>query len=96
MNDKEEHIWWGVSSCTTKMDTCLEFTGGKTSPFIRIMFQIKAKRSCSIRSLSSIPKEEEIVLPPASAFYVMSVNEVAERLWIVELEEQITSHPLIS
>jgi hypothetical protein len=35
-------------------------------------------------------------LPPASAFYVMSVNEVAERLWIVELEEQITSHPLIS
>jgi hypothetical protein len=60
------------------------------------MFHVKAKRGGSIKSLSAIAMEEEIILLPGSAFTINSILEVAPKLWIVELVEVILLISIIS
>eukprot|EP00808_Paulinella_micropora_P000941 g76882.t1 len=87
--DEGTLFWWGASSCTVDMDTSVQFTGGKDAPYTRIMFQVRCRRGARIETLSAITNEKEVLLLPGSSFKVKNVAEVATKLWIVELEEEI-------
>eukprot|EP00808_Paulinella_micropora_P029898 g44736.t1 len=86
--DEDTLFWWGASSCTVDMATSLQFTGGKDAPYTRIMFQVRCRRGARIETLSAIGNEKEVLLLPGSSFRIKNLEEVAPKLWIVELHEE--------
>eukprot|EP00808_Paulinella_micropora_P000223 g44466.t1 len=87
--DEDTLFWWGASSCTVDMKTSLNFTGGKDGPHTRILFHVQCLRGARIETLSAIGNEKEVLLLPGSCFQVRNIEEVASKLWIVDLVEQV-------
>lgn len=76
--------WWGVSSCTSKLEVARGFLGSKGK---RMLFEVRPRAAVSIRSFSAFTGEEEFVLPPGTQLRVVKVTTEASGLSTVELEE---------
>ena len=79
-------VWWGFSSCTTKLSVleCETFFG-KTET--RSLFTIECKNGKDIRKHSMFPAEDEILIPAATQFKVISNLDQDHGLHIIQLEE---------
>lgn len=76
--------WWGVSSCTSKLEVARSFLGSKGR---RMLFEVRPRSAVSIRGFSAFTGEEEFVLPPGTQLRVVKVTTEATGLSVVELEE---------
>lgn len=77
-------IWWGVSSCTVKVEVAKGFLGKKGR---RMLFEVVSKSAVSIKPLSAFTGEEELVLAPGTRLKVSKVSTEPDGLTIVRLEE---------
>jgi uracil DNA glycosylase len=76
--------WWGVSSCTPKLEVARGFLGGKGK---RMLFEVTPVQAVSIRSYSAFTGEDEYVLPPGTQLKVTEVKTERDGLYTVKLEE---------
>jgi uracil DNA glycosylase len=76
--------WWGVSSCTSKLQVAKGFLGSKGK---RMLFEVKPRSAVSIKPFSAFTGEEEYVLAPGTQLKVLSVMSEADGLVTVQLEE---------
>jgi hypothetical protein len=76
--------WWGVSSCTPKLEVARAFLGTKGR---RTLFEVTPRAAVSIRSFSAFTGEEEYVLAPGTRLEVTSVTNEADGLTHVRLNE---------
>lgn len=82
----ENVIWWGFSSCTMTMDVLdNEQFLGMEGP--RTIFAIECTTGKDIRQHSTYQNEDEILLPAARQFRVVSHMHPGSNLSIVQLEE---------
>jgi hypothetical protein len=88
-------LWWGFSSCTTSLELLTDerFLGRSGT---RTQFNIECYSGKSIKSLSLNPEEEEVLLPPARQFEVISCLDQGNGLHIIQLKEIEPKLPLIS
>ena len=87
-------IWWGFSSCTVTMDVLEnEQFFGMTGP--RTLFAIECTTGRDIRQHSTFQKEDEVLLPAARQFRVVSCLCQGPNLFIVQLQEIQGDFPLI-
>ncbi len=84
--------WWGVSSCTTKLEIARQFLGQTGR---RTLFEVHAHRSVSIRPFSAYAQEDELVLAPGTQLRVEQVVDRGGGLTAVTLRE-LDSPPLVS
>ena len=79
-------FWWGFSSCTTTMDVLQEeqFLGKQQA---RTLFIIESVSGRDIHQHSSIKKENEVLLLPATQFKVISCLDQGPNLHIIQLKE---------
>ena len=87
-------VWWGFSSCTSSMKSLQvdEFLGQRGT---RTMFHIDSSSGKSISQHSLYPDEEEVLLPPARLFKVVSSLDAGDGLHMIQLKEIQPEHPLI-
>lgn len=86
-------VWWGFSSCTTKLDVLqLETFLGKTET--RTMFTIECKSGKDIRKHSVFPAEDEVLILAATQFKIVACLDQGHGLHIIQLEETTSSSPL--
>jgi len=85
-------IWWGMSSCTTDLESAKKFlgTGDKT------LFNIHFECAYNISPFSLFPQECEIILPPGRYFEVLNASHMEGGLYVVELKEIIPPVTLIT
>lgn len=76
--------WWGVSSCTSKLEVARSFLGSKGK---RMLFEVRPRAAVSIRGFSAFTGEEEFVLPPGTQLRVVKVTTEPSGLSVVALEE---------
>jgi hypothetical protein len=89
-----ETVWWAFSSCTDSLEVLEKPTFlGKTG--VRTLFQIKCYSAKDIRQHSSYPKENELVLLPATMFKIIRNFDAGHGLHIIHLEETKPEDPLI-
>jgi uracil DNA glycosylase len=81
--------WWGVSSCTPKIEVARAFLGANGR---RVLFEVHAHRAVSIRRFSAYTQEEELVLAPGTPLRVDRVVDQAGGLSVVTLREESTLH----
>ena len=79
-------IWWSFSSCTQTMDVLKkeQFMG---SAGARTLFTIESSSGKDIRNHSAFQKEDEVLLPAARQFEVVSCLPQGGDLNIVQLRE---------
>jgi len=79
-------IWWGFSSCTRTMGVLAndQFFGSEGS---RTLFTIESTSGRDIRQHSAFQKEDEVLLPAARQFEVVSCLPQGKDLYIVQLRE---------
>lgn len=79
-------VWWGFSSCTTKLKVLESniFFGRRET---RSLFTIECKNGKDIRKHSMIPFEDEVLIPAATQFKVISNLDQNHGLHIIQLEE---------
>jgi hypothetical protein len=79
-------IWWSFSSCTLTMDvlTNKEFLGSEGA---RTLFNIESSSGKDIRKHSVFQQEDEVLLPAARQFEVLSCMPQGGGLNIVQLRE---------
>jgi hypothetical protein len=82
----ETVIWWGFSSCTSTMDV-LENDQFFGSTGTRTFFTIECSNGKDIRNHSSFQNEDEILLPPARQFKVISSLNQSGGLHMIQLKE---------
>lgn len=87
-------IWWSFSSCTRRMGVLrnnqfLGLTGART------LFTIECTTGKDIRQHSAFQAEDEILLPAARQFQVVSCLPQGNDLYIVQLKETKPPFPLI-
>ncbi|CAL9403673.1 Uracil-DNA glycosylase [Streptomyces sp. enrichment culture] len=80
--------WWGVSSCTPRLEVARGFLGSRGK---RTLFEVTPRRAVGIRDFSAFTEEEEFILAPGTQLKVTGVR--AERgglctVRLTELEEQ--------
>lgn len=87
-------IWWGFSSCTTTLEVLKseDFLGKKGN---RTMFTIECDTGKDIRNHSIFPSEEEVLLPAARQFRVVSSFDSGNNLHIIQLKEIEPPFPLL-
>jgi hypothetical protein len=87
-------IWWGFSSCTRTMNVLSnpQFLG---STGARTLFTIECQSGRDIQQHSDFQEEDEILLPAARQFEVMSCLEQGSDLVLVHLKETKGPFPLI-
>ena len=84
-HEGEKYAWWGFSSCTTSIGVLKsDLYLGKTGP--RTIFNIECESARDIRNHSDFPQEDELLLPPATEFMVVSHLDLGE-LHIFQLKE---------
>ena len=88
--------WCSFSSCTTRAkalenDTFLGMSGERTEFHITLT----TNRARSIRHLSVMPDEEEILLPPNTRLRVMGRADRGHGLWVVQLVEEPCLAPIL-
>ncbi|MBX7193339.1 MAG: hypothetical protein K1X94_14895, partial [Sandaracinaceae bacterium] len=84
--------WWGVSSCTPKLDIARQFLGAAGR---RVLFEVHARRAVSIRPFSAYAQEDELVLAPGTQLHVDSVIDRGQGLTAITLRE-LEAAPLVS
>ena len=87
-------VWWGFSSCTTTLEVLQseDFLGKKGN---RTMFTIECDTGKDIRNHSIFPTEEEVLLPAARQFRVVSSFDSGNNLHIIQLKEIEPIFPLL-
>ncbi|CAF3234234.1 unnamed protein product, partial [Rotaria sp. Silwood2] len=92
--EEKTFVWWGFSSCTTKMKVLQnEQFLGTTGP--RTFFTIECYSGKDIRKYSSFQAEDEILLPAARQFKVESCLSQGKDLYMIQLKEIQPPFPLI-
>ncbi|CAF2253672.1 unnamed protein product [Rotaria magnacalcarata] len=87
-------VWWGFSSCTSKMSVLQnEQFLGTTGP--RTLFTIECDSGKDIRKYSCFQTEDEILLPAARQFKVVSCLQQGKDLYLIQLKEIQPPFPLI-
>lgn len=82
----EKFIWWAFSSCASSVEVLdNEQFLGKTGD--RTLFTIECTSGKDISRLSYYETEEEILLPPARQFQVVSSLKLADDLHMIQLTE---------
>ncbi|CAF4312428.1 unnamed protein product, partial [Rotaria sordida] len=78
-------VWWGVSSCTTRIEVLEEsqFLGKHGQ---RTLFSIQCINGKSLTAHSYSTDTEEIILMPGSCFEVMDLLNPAPELHIIQLK----------
>ncbi|CAF1061298.1 unnamed protein product [Adineta steineri] len=85
--------WWQFSSCTASLDVLQnELFLGKTGP--RTLFNIECYSGKDIRSYSKYQAEDEILLPAARQFEVVSCLDQGKDLCIIQLKETLSPFAL--
>ena len=86
-------VWWGFSSCTSSIGVLQndQFLG---STGVRTLFTIECLNAIDIGQYSCF-KEDEIILPPARQFQVVSCHTHGQDLHMIELREVEPPFPLI-
>jgi hypothetical protein len=89
----DECIWWGVSSCTRKLNVTEEFVSraGK-----RTLFNIECINGKVIKGHSYNPEENEIVLMPGTYLRVVGKSSPADGLHIIHLQEEAPPYQTIT
>jgi hypothetical protein len=79
-------IWWGFSSCTSSLSVLqsVKFIG-KTG--IRTMFVIECYSGKNISKHTYFQSEEEVLIPPATRFVVISCEDQSNGLHVIHLKE---------
>jgi hypothetical protein len=90
----ETIIWWGFSSCTSTLDV-LENDQFLGSTGTRTFITIECTSGKDIRKYSSIPDEDEILLPPGRQFQVVSCLKQSGGLYMIQLKETEPPYPLL-
>ncbi len=87
-------VWWGFSSCTTTLEVLQseDFLGKKGN---RTMFNIECDAGKDIRNHSLYQMEDEILLPAARQFKVVSCLDSGNNLHIIQLREIEPIFPLL-
>lgn len=87
-------VWWGFSSCTKKMQVLKQeqFMGSQGD---RMFFTIECLTGRDISPFSAHPNEEELLLPAARQFQVISVVPQTGGLTMVQLKETVPPYPLL-
>jgi hypothetical protein len=87
-------VWWGFSSCTTTLEVLQseDFLGKKGN---RTMFTIECDTGKDIRNHSTFQMENEILLPAARQFKVVSSLDSGNNLHIIQLREIEPIFPLL-
>jgi hypothetical protein len=87
--------WWGFSSCTTLVEVLSDnrFLGRSGT---RTLFNIECYSAKSVKRFSFYPEEEEVLLPPARQFQVMSCLNQGNGLHIIQMKEIQPKFPLIN
>jgi hypothetical protein len=82
-DDRHDHIWWSVNSCSTNLRGIQAFLGEKGT-----LFAIHTINAKDITAFSAIPDEGEVVLMPGTRLCVKSESlNFIDRLWVLPLEE---------
>ncbi|CAF1420231.1 unnamed protein product [Adineta ricciae] len=89
----EDHIWWGLSSCTEKLNVMEAFIGTHGS---RTIFNIECFNGKPIRPHSHFQDEEEILLLPGTYFKVVDKWNAGNGLFIVHLKEEIPPYETLT
>ncbi|CAF1246931.1 unnamed protein product [Didymodactylos carnosus] len=87
-------IWWGFTSCTSKMHV-LENEQFLGSTGTRTLFTIECDSGKDIRRHSQFETEDEILLPAARQFEVVSCLNQGSGLHLIQLKETQPPFPLI-
>jgi uracil DNA glycosylase len=77
-------VWWGVSSCTSKLAVAKGFLGGSGK---RMLFEVTPVQAVGIRNFSAFTGEEEYILAPGTRLQVTDVATERSGLCTVKLEE---------
>jgi hypothetical protein len=87
-------VWWGFSSCTLTLEVLQaeDFLGKKGN---RTMFTIECDTGKDVRNHSIFPTEDEILLPAARQFKVVSCLDSGNNLHIIQLKEIEPVFPLL-
>jgi hypothetical protein len=88
----EDFIWWGVSSCTTTIESMERFIGRSGE---RTLFMIECINGKSIKAHSSYQDENEILLMPGTYLTVTGKWSPSENLHIIHLQEENPPHQLL-
>ncbi|CAF1405824.1 unnamed protein product [Rotaria magnacalcarata] len=87
-------VWWGFSSCTSTINVLQnELFLGATGP--RTFFTIECDSGKDIRKYSCYQVDNEILLPAARQFKVVSCLSQGEDLYMIQLKEIQPPFPLI-
>ncbi|CAF3428700.1 unnamed protein product [Rotaria socialis] len=87
-------VWWGFSSCTSKLNVLKnEQFLGETGP--RTFFTIECDSGKDIRKYSCYQAEDEILLPAARQFKVVSCLSQGKNFYMIQLKEIQPPFPLI-
>lgn len=84
--------WWGLTSCTLNLSIIDKFLGSEGP---RTWFNIESTTGKEIRQHSIFPREDEVLLPPASQFMVVGHLSQPGGLQIIQLREILSKFPLI-
>ena len=76
--------WWGISSCSLKLNAVQEFLGSNTNA---TLFMIEVKSAKDIRGYTAFPDEEEVLLRPGTELRVQSNALHRDSLHVVHLIE---------
>jgi hypothetical protein len=90
---KKDYIWWGFSSCTTRMEIMQQFTG---SSDVSTIFMIECVHGKSISNYSQLKKENEILLMPGTFLRVVDKCKLTKGLHMIHLQETNPPHQLIA
>ena len=90
----EKVIWWGFSSCTRAMGV-LENEQFFGSSKARTFFAVESASGKVIRQHSAFEQEDEVLLPAARQFEVVSCLRQGPDLYMVQLREISGDFPLI-
>jgi hypothetical protein len=82
---QEDFIWWGVSSCTEKMNITERFIGRSG---IRTIFMIECINGKAIKAHSFHENEDEIILMPGTYLRVIDKWSPADDLYMIHLQEE--------
>jgi hypothetical protein len=90
----EKVVWWGFSSCTSKMDVLNNeaFLGASGE---RTFFTIECQSGKDIQQHSYFKSENEVLLPAAREFKVESILSQPGGLNMIQLKETQPKYPLI-
>ncbi|CAF3193931.1 unnamed protein product, partial [Rotaria sp. Silwood2] len=89
----KKFVWWGFSSCTSRIDVLEQETiFGKIG--MRTIFTIESKNVKNIRRHSMYPDEDEILLLPATQVEVICQYHPSEDVHMIQLKETEPLYPL--